>query len=311
MSARPARGVFFPEHDQAEALREIVAPEGVPLRFRVANVGERAGAFLVDLCVIALLLLAFSLGLLLLGAVLGSQLVLAVMLLVVFLLTNFYFVWFEGRRQGATPGKKLVGLRVIDRRGGPLTAEAVLARNLSRNVELIVPLAAFFAPEALRGDRPGWLTAILLAWVAVLLLLPAFNRDRLRVGDLIAGTLVVAAPRARLLPDVAARAPDGTGDSPYVFSPAQLEVYGIYELQVLEQVLRDEGAMQIRKLRVVARKIAKKIDWPDDPADLDVRRFLDAFYRALRAHHEGKVVLGERQEFKRDGGGAPRRAAPP
>ncbi len=301
MSARPARGVVFPEHDQAEAQREIVAPEGVPLRFRVANVGERAGAFLVDLCVLVLLLLAFQLSLLLAGVVLGSQVVFAVMLLVVFLLTNFYFAWFEGRRQGATPGKKLVGLRVIDRRGGPLTAEAVLARNLSRNVELLVPLSAFLAPEALRGDRPGWLTAVLLVWVAVLLLLPAFNRDRLRVGDLIAGTLVVAAPKARLLPDVAARAPARAAESPYVFSPAQLDVYGIYELQVLEQVLRDEGTMQIRKLRVVARKIATKIDWPDDPAKLDVRRFLDAFYRALRAHHEGKVVLGERQEFKRDG----------
>lgn len=299
--ARTARRFgIFPEDELAASGREIVSPEGVPLRFRVANVGERASAFLVDFLLIFVAVFTVSLLLLLVAAVLDSAAVAALRLLLVFLIWNFYFVWFEGRRQGATPGKKIVGLRVIDRRGGPLTAEAVLARNLSRNVELLVPLMAAFTPDALRGDRPAWLLVLILLWVAVLLFLPLFNRDRLRVGDLIAGTLVVSAPKTTLLPDVARSATRRTEEAAYTFTPKQLEVYGIYELQVLEHVLRDTSAGQIRSLRVVAKKIAKKIEWPDDVAQLDVRLFLDAFYRALRAHHEGKVVLGERQEFKKD-----------
>ena len=297
MSQATRRYKLFGEDELAAANREVVSPEGVPLRFRVASVGERAGAFLVDGILIVLALLGAALVFKLLG--LGSEVAAAMHVVAVFLIWNFYFAFFEGRRQGATPGKKLVRLRVIDRRGGPLTSDAVLARNLSRNVEILVPLVAWLGPEDLRGDLPGWFAALTLGWVAVLLALPLFNRDRLRVGDLIAGTLVVAAPRAALLPDVAAKAVAREEATLYSFTPAQLGVYGIYELQVLEQVLRDADPRQIRKLRVVASKIAKKIEWPDDVETLDVRRFLDEFYRALRAHHEGRVALGERQEFKK------------
>jgi len=70
----------------------------------------------------------------------------------------------------------------------------------------------------------------------VLALLPLWNRQRLRIGDLVAGTMVVQTPAGALLDEVGADA------DAVAFTPAQLDVYGVYELQVLEGLLRDYDA---------------------------------------------------------------------
>ena len=62
-------------------------------------------------------------------------------LLLSFALRSFYFIFFELRWQGATPGKRALGLRVIDRKGGRLKPEAVFARNLMREVEMFLPIS--------------------------------------------------------------------------------------------------------------------------------------------------------------------------
>ncbi len=78
----------------------------------------------------------------------------------------------------------------------------------------------------------GWTVIAGLLWSATFSLFLLFNRDRMRMGDLIAGTWVVMAQRARLDSDVAAEAEAGT----MMFSDAELSVYGIYELQELERI---------------------------------------------------------------------------
>jgi hypothetical protein len=78
--------------------------------------------------------------------------------------------------------------------------------------------------------------------------------------------------------------------SQYRFTEAQLDAYGIAELQRLELVLRgdNEGACWI-----VARAIAGRIGWTRDI--VDARPFLISYYEGLRAHLEREVLFGVRR----------------
>ena len=82
----------------------------------------------------------------------------------------------------------------------------------------------------------------------------------------------------------------------------QLDLYGIEELQVLEQLLRrgsDRGEAEV--LEAVARKIKEKIAWTGAGDARDTWEFLNAFYRQQRARLEHKVLFGVRQEKKKPG----------
>ena len=140
---------------------------------------------------------------------------------------------------------------MIDARGRPLTTDAIVVRNLTREAELFVPLIALSNPEIIVPTGPGWVQALSALWLAVFMLIPLINRERRRVGDLLAGTLVVRDPRATLQRDMA----HTEHSTKLTFSAAQLEMYGVYELQVLEDILRDEPRRS-QALNVVAKKPA-------------------------------------------------------
>lgn len=298
-------------------IHAVRTPEGLSLPFVVAPAGDRAAAFLIDILVIvAATVLVWILTTISFFAGLG-KLGLSFAFLAGFLLWNFYFVWFEVHRNGLTVGKKRSGLRVIAREGGPLTAEAVFARNLMRNLEFYVPAVVLFFPEAFLPAAPGWGQFLAALWLLVFALMPLFNRDRLRCGDLVAGTLVVKAPAALLLSDLAARpaderparrsglrAPDEPPPLPrneFNFTREQLDIYGIHELQVLEDLLRrqDEGTLDFMILEDVCEKIKTKIGWPRERWNVPVRPFLDSFYRAQRGSLEQRMLFGQRRERKR------------
>ncbi len=286
-------------HEGAERLREVVTPEGVPIRFAVALAGDRLGAFVLDLLAIGVLVtaLALPLGVLAARGLLDGDLVLAIAILAIFLVRTFYFAFFELSWQGQTPGKRRLRLRAVDARGGPLTAEAIVARNLTRELELFLPIAAIFAPDALFPGAPGWARLAAVVWMLLLGFLPLANRDRLRIGDLVAGTVVVRTPDALLLEDLAVtRAREA-----FPFTDAQLDAYGVYELQVLEQVLRGRGqAGHGEAVRTVAEKVREKIGW-SGPAGEDAP-FLEAFYAALRGRLERRLLFGRRRADKHDRG---------
>ena len=281
-----------------ERRREIVTPEGVPLVFTVARAGDRVSAFVIDLVIQLLVLL--GLGLLLLLFARGG-LAFGFATIAFFLVRYAYFIGFELRWQGRTPGKRRLHLRVIDASGGALPAEAVVVRNLTREVELFVPLLVLNAPELLVDTGPPWLRALAVAWAAVFLLFPLLNRDRRRIGDLLAGTLVVRDPRHRLLPELGTwRAGRERAEAPPRFTRAQLEQYGIYELQVLEELLQ-EGSTDAAALRTVAERIQRKIAWEPPGREVPPREFLSAFYAAQRERLERDLVLGKARERKRRG----------
>jgi len=273
--------------------REVVTPEGVPLLWSVATVGDRAVAFVIDL---ALVIASFAgLWLVAVAAVFAGSTDwwLPFVLLGLFLIRNTYFTFFELRWQGATPGKRIVGLRVLDRRGGPLRADAVVARNLTRELETFLPLTVLLAPAQVWSDAvPGWVKGLTGLWLAVAALLPLFSRDRLRIGDLVAGTLVVTRPRVALLADLAESRP-----ARHEFTAGQLRAYGEYELHVLEDVLRAERTPEHRRtIAAVAAKVREKIGWGESVADDEV--FLADFYAAERAHLERGMLLGKRRADK-------------
>jgi len=295
--ARPPIGVQTPER-----LHEVITPEGVPVRFAVALAGDRVGAFILDVVIIFAVLLVFWIPLAILAGmtVIASDLVLAVLLLVTFVVRTFYFSFFELNWQGQTPGKRRLRLRVVDARGGPLTADSILVRNLTREVEVFLPLLAFAGSETVYPGAAVLARVLAGLWMLAFGFLPLFNRDRLRVGDLLAGTIVVRTPDAILLDDLTTR-PEVVSTAPRalppVFAPEQLEVYGEYELQVLEQVLRGEGtAGHAAAVLAVAERIRNKIGW-EGPA-MDDKLFLQTFYAALRAHLERRMLLGRRRAHK-------------
>jgi uncharacterized RDD family membrane protein YckC len=281
--------------DGAGQRRIVVTPEGVPLTLILADAGDRAAAFLVDCTLIVAVAAGVALATVI-GSGLGGALGLAFGFLAFFLLRNFYFTWFESR-WGASPGKRLLGLRVVDEGGGALSTEAVFARNLMRELEVFGPLVVLTAPDSLWPGAPPWARLLAGAWLLLLGAMPLLNRQRLRAGDLIAGTIVIRLPRASLRHDLS-EAPLPAA-ARFLFTDAQLEIYGNYELQVLEDLLRRPGAAADRARADVAGKIKERIGWPRSLRGADVEPFLSAFYTAQRARLEQKMLLGRAQARKR------------
>ena len=278
--------------------RQFITPEGVDLRLEIAPFGQRAAAFLLDALIIVGVLVALSL-LCLLAALGGhneiaGQAVVVLWLLGLFLLRNAYFLFFEMGPRAATPGKRALKIRVAARDGGALTATSVFARNAMREIEIFLP-ATFLIVQHQGVD--GVLALLGLTWTGVFLLFPLFNRDRLRLGDLVAGTWVVMAPTRRLLPDMALAA-NTYAAARFEFTAAQLDAYGVKELQVLEDVLRRR---HIETIRGVADRIRVKIGWMRGPDESDFD-FLDAYYAALRRRLEQLMLLGRRRKDKHDRG---------
>jgi len=290
--------------------RQLITPEGVDLRIGLGSAGQRASAFLIDAAIVigimigvtivyvlalfALKSAASALSINWVPGQVGLQLLQAFWLLGFFMLRNGWFLGFELGPRAATLGKRIVGLQVAMRNGGRLSADALIARNLMREIEVFLPLTFLLYNAAANPD--GWIVLLGLLWSGIFALFPLFNRDRLRVGDLVAGTFVVQAPRRRLAAELTERR---SALAPaFVFSPEQLDVYGVKELQVLEDVLRRNA---LAAQRVVATRIRGKIGWTARPGESD-GDFLDAYYAALRTRLEAKLLLGQRRRDKHDRG---------
>lgn len=294
--------------ERKDRRRVMITPEGIALSVVLASRGTRFGALMLDLLFmsIALTLVTIVLGFTGLGLAgdafgkgkdpASAQALMAVMVFYILLLFAFrygYFLLFELGPRGATPGKRMTGIRIAARNGGRLTPEMVLARNLLRDIEVFLPLGALFT---MQNDGPVGLAAA--AWLMLFALFPFFNRNRLRAGDVIAGTWVIEAPRHRLLPAMSTTAAATSNTSratgaTYRFSEAELAIYGEYELQTLERVLREDRA---EAMAAVHEAICRKIGW--FPGGGDERAFLEAYYTQLRGRLEAGMRMGKRKADK-------------
>jgi uncharacterized RDD family membrane protein YckC len=154
---------------QAEPAR-MVTPEAVALEFQTANVGSRILAYLIDLVIVFAGIFAGVFAVALIGssgAVVPDWVAVA---LVLVLLPGWYFGYFiaqEALWRGRTVGKAALGLRVVTREGAPVRFRHAAVRALLGLVDFGIG-GGFFA---------------------VLFIL--LTRDNQRLGDLVAGTLVL------------------------------------------------------------------------------------------------------------------------
>lgn len=277
--------------------RSLVTPEGIDLRLEIASVGQRLSALIIDMLILLTVTIVFSICAAFVFGSMGraGEMIAVIWWLGLFLLRNGYFLAFEMSARAATPGKRLMGLRVASRDGGRLRFEAIFTRNVLRELELFLPISLMLGASlsGAGGNVDGWIYLLGLVWCAVFVFMPLFNADKLRAGDLVAGTWVLRTPKQKLLRDMA---DDSAAHQPdLAFTPAQLDAYGIKELQVLEQVLRTRDKPTVR---AVADRIAGKIGYVRGDAN-DIE-FLRAYYHAVRGRLESRLLMGKRRKDKFD-----------
>ncbi|WP_223699960.1 RDD family protein [Sutcliffiella deserti] len=154
---------------------DIKTPEYVSLQFQSAGLGSRAAAFIVDQLILMIVNILIVIGLLLmLNASMMDFLLLdmpsylvAGAILLIFVVRWGYFFAFEYFSGGSTIGKKMVGIRVIQENGHSITLLSSLIRNLLRIIDSL-PI--------------NYLIGMLMIF---------FHPKHKRLGDLVAGTIVV------------------------------------------------------------------------------------------------------------------------
>jgi len=301
--------------DQSNRSRALITPEGLALPVRVAAKGARLGALMIDmiillfgLYIVNLLLDQLSGGTLTAldqetgGAVSSAREFLYIISVIFgFFAWYGYFLVQELSPRGATFGKRILGVRVAAHGGGRLTPEAVIARNLLRDIEIFYPILFVIVSLVLSiaGEMDSGFVWAALAWFLLFALFPFFNKDAMRAGDIVAGTWVLEAPKAKLAAAISAEgsaAKEGSSEvtgARYDFGEAELSVYGEKELQTLERLLREGNE---DALEAVHATICRKIGW--EPGAGDERAFLEAFYAQLRARLENDMRFGKRKADK-------------
>ena len=177
----PLSSITYPAAAQRPLLDtryQVETPEGIDLILRPAGLVARALAFAIDLLIRGALLAVLFAVLALLG-----QFGMGLGTILLFLVTWWYMVLFEVLNQGRSPGKQLMGLRVIHDDGTPVGWAASLTRNLLRFVDML----------------PFAYTLGILSCLNH----PAFKR----LGDIAAGTLVVYRDNAPSVPKLPAAEP--------------------------------------------------------------------------------------------------------
>lgn len=172
-----------------DTLQAIELAEGVEVRLRIAGPLLRGMALGIDLGIQIMGLILAGLLMGLAGVAMGFLVAAGVMNLVWFFTWWWYPVFFEAGKWGATPGKKLLGLRVVQTSGAPITFSQAMVRNFLRFADGM----PCFGGLIVGIPTMGFGLATCLA-----------TRRFQRLGDLAAGTVVIY---ERLVPEPAVPAP--------------------------------------------------------------------------------------------------------
>ena len=257
-------GPAAPERYGRTAPSGIVTPEAVVLEFSEAGLGSRSLAFLVDLAVRVGLLYAVLFGLGFAGMVIGETAVVVALTATGFAIVFVYPVVCETVWNGRTPGKMLVGLRVVTVEGAPVRFRHAAIRAALALVDFIASAGSVAILSALATVRSQ------------------------RVGDLAAGTIVIRERQA------------GAQSQPIVFRPppgwepfaASLDVGALgedayvlvraYLLRVMQlrQPARQERAAELAE--AISRAIGV-----DLPPGTDLQGFLVSVAAAYQQRHAG------------------------
>ena len=156
---------------------DIETPELVVVSYTIAGVGSRVLAGLIDLLICIALFVGLMFGLISLGGSGADDTsgptpsvawAFAAVILMQFALVWGYYLLFEALADGQTPGKRLLRLRAVRDGGYSVGFSAAAVRNLMRIVDMQPAFSYLFG-----------ITSV------------AFTKNGKRLGDIVAGTLVV------------------------------------------------------------------------------------------------------------------------
>ncbi|HYX89215.1 MAG TPA: RDD family protein [Gaiellaceae bacterium] len=212
----------------------ITTPEGVELSLTLAGVGSRFIAATVDALIEAILLIALALLVFLTnGFGAGENVAAAIYFVGLFLVFWGYDVAFEVLASGRTPGKRWNGLRVVLTGGQPIGFLASAARNLLRVVD--------------------WLPFFYLVGIVSI-----FVTDKnQRLGDIVAGTLVVRERRATVVSP--ARAPVQARPAAGPYAAWDVSAITAEELAAVRSFLERRGEIELGARYELAATIAGRL----------------------------------------------------
>lgn len=166
--------MYEPTQQHHERGTSVVTPEHVLLRFQTAGLGSRAAALMIDTVILFLVNLTvfIVLGLVIFGKdqenfLETENMAIAIVIFLAFAFNFGYFWLLEAFWRGQTLGKRIMGLRVIRDNGQPITFIAATIRNLFRILD---------------GLPMGYFLGAIISF---------FHSQDKRLGDLVAGTIVV------------------------------------------------------------------------------------------------------------------------
>jgi uncharacterized RDD family membrane protein YckC len=234
---------------------EVATGESITFHYELAGLGSRFFAVFIDLSI----QLAAALSLLLIlvwtessiggGRLLASAaasktaqaIELALAIFVAFMLFFGYFIVFEWLWEGRTPGKRLLGIRVVRDGGFPLDFTSSVIRNLVRVLEFGL---GFYAVSAIST------------------LLSPQNR---RLGDMAAGTIVVRDQRFERENIVGAYAEERPGEALVRdLSPAERDLIRRYVARRASLSARARTDLAAQIARPIRPKLAANYEHLDD-----------------------------------------------
>jgi uncharacterized membrane protein SpoIIM required for sporulation/uncharacterized RDD family membrane protein YckC len=243
---------------------DVETPEHVSVGYQLADLGSRFTAMLVDGLVMILILLGM-LALLLAGALTGIGTLIppdwafALFIVVWFLASAGYYVFYEGFRDGQTPGKKAMRIRVVQDGGYPVGFRAAAVRNLLRVID-IQPLGS---------------------WGVAGLSMMLHPRTK-RLGDIAAGTVVVRDRTGQPIPEERPADPGAASLGPPRLADPEFAALSMYVQRRagLEYAVRTQVAGTLMQ-RLVGR-------FQDDPrrGQMPADAFLGAVYEEEAARRQ-------------------------
>lgn len=170
----------------------ITTPENIRFEYRIAGPFRRCGALLIDILIRYTVIFGLAMAFLFSGIFASMpraffSMGIGLIMVLLFLLTWFYGAVFETIFNGQTPGKRMMGLRVISIDGRPINGVQATVRNMIRVADTM-PLVSL---EALGAETPFYfIPTFVIGFFSMLV-----TQRMQRLGDLAAGTMVVVDER--------------------------------------------------------------------------------------------------------------------
>lgn len=250
----------------------LETPESVELEFTLAGIGNRAYALAIDYLILGgVFVLSLIIVIFLLSQVSASNLLVenknyivkwlwAIEILIVFAIYVGYFCLFETIWQGQTPGKKKATIRVIADNGRTINLSQAVLRALLRPIDDLLFIGMF---------------------------LIALTKKEKRIGDIVAGTLVVQEDKPQKSKNKnISITPEAKSLAMKLNQEANIGFLSPENFAVIRNYLQRRDMMSSKARKEVARKLALQvkqiINFEEIPEDTTASLFLEAIYLAYK-----------------------------